>query len=128
MSKRLLDLARCRTETIKVAGETFVVYEPSALQLIEHRQRKLEPEETDEQGKPKPRRLREDATERGLAYLIANCVRDEHGHPAWTEDEAFVIATGRAEVAMPIITAVTEFMGREKKASDPPSDSGTASP
>lgn len=126
MSKRLLELATVRSEKVTIAGETLTVTEPSALQLIERNSRMRAPEELDDQGKPKPRKLLDNAQELGLAYLISVCVKDESGHPSWTEEEALTIATGRNEVALPIINAITGFIGREKKASPIASDSSTA--
>jgi hypothetical protein len=123
VSKRLLELARVRTVTVTVADEVLTVHEPSGLQMIERRSRMYVTEEVD--GK-EVRKLLPDATERGLAYLLSVCVRDASGQPSWNESEAMVVATGRAEVALPVINAVTEFLAHEKKASTPPSDSGTA--
>lgn len=126
MTDRLLELARVRSETLTVAGETLTIIEPSALQLIERRQRMFEPRAENEK-EDAPRRMYPDATERALAYLIAACVRDDTGQPRWNENDAMVIARGRADVAMPIINAVTGFIGREKKDSPPTSASGTDS-
>jgi hypothetical protein len=127
MTDRLLELARVRTETIDVPGERLTIVEPSALQLIERRQRMYEPRAEGE-NEDAPRRMHPNATERSLAYLISVCVKDDTGAPRWNEQDAMVIATGRPEVAMPIITSVTSFIGREKKDSAPMSGSGTGSP
>jgi hypothetical protein len=126
MTDRLLELARVRTETLTVAGEVLTIVEPSALQLIERRQRMYEPRAEGED-EDTPRRMYPDATERALAYLISVCVKDDTGQPRWRESDAMVIARGRADVAMPIINAVTGFIGREKKDSPPTSASGTDS-
>jgi hypothetical protein len=127
MTDRLLELARVRTERIQVKGEWLTVTEPSALQLIERRQRMWEPPAEDAK-EDAPRRMWPDATERALAYLIAVCVKDETGELRWSEDDAMVIATGRADVAMPIINSVTGFLGKEKKDSLQTNASGIDSP
>lgn len=126
----ILEAARLRYDTFTVLGRKFTVRQPSALQLIEHRQRQWETVETgevDDEGVPKTRRkLRADATERGLAYLISVCVLDEHGSQPYTDEQGLMIVNGNPDVSMPFITAVTEVLGGEKKASARTSDSGTA--
>ena len=113
MSKRLLELARVRTITIEVEGEKFIVREPSALELIARRSRMYITHRSDDG--QESHELMPDATERGLAYLIATCVTDVSGSPAWNEQEAYTIATGRQQVALPIINAVSGFLSSEKK-------------
>lgn len=107
MSKRLVELAEVRHQEIEIAGEKITVREPSALQIIEHRAMR-----------------REDAS-KALAYLIRECCVDIEGKPLWTEEEAHIIATGRQEVALPIINAVTGWIASEKKVLPPKSASGT---
>lgn len=107
MSKRLVELAELRQEEIEIAGEKITVREPSALQMIEHRSRRVK-----------------DSGE-ALAYLIHACCVDPDGKPLWTEAEALTLANGRQEVALPLINAITGWLGREKKASPTTSASGT---
>lgn len=109
MSKRILELARVRTETLTIAGDAIIVREPSALENIEYRQRRLK-----------------DMSD-AIAYLISECVTDQEGARSWTFEEAQVIARGRMEVWSPIVAAITGFLTREKKVDSlPPSDSTTA--
>lgn len=116
MSKRLVELAAVRHEEVEIAGEKITVREPSALQMLEHR--RIKNGDPTEKRQPDPGRA--------LAYLIHECCVDTEGKPLWTEDEALVLAMGRQEVALPLINAITGWLGREKKVASPPtSDSGT---
>lgn len=116
MSKRLLELATVREETVDIAGEKIRVREPSALQMLEHRRIRNGDPEQKIAGDPS----------KALAYLIQTCCVDGEGNPLWSESEALTLANGRQEVALPLINAVTGFIGREKKVSPARSDSGTA--
>lgn len=94
----------------------ITVREPSALQMIEHRRiRNGDPAE----------KIEGDAGA-ALAYLVHACCVGPDGKPLWTKDEALTLANGRQEVALPLINAITGWLGREKKASPTTSDSGTA--
>lgn len=116
MSKRLVELATLGEEIVDVAGEKIRVLEPSALQMLEHRRiRNGDPEQKVEGDSGK-----------ALAYLIRTCCVDSEGQPLWNEAEALILANGRQEVALPLINAITGFIGREKKVSPATSDSGTA--
>jgi hypothetical protein len=116
VSKRLVELAAVRSEDVEIAGESVTVREPSALQMIEHRRLRNGDTEQKVDGDPG----------RALAYLIHVCCVDQTGAPLWTEDEALTLANGRQEVALPLINAITGWLGREKKVSPTTSDSGTA--
>lgn len=111
MSKRLLELARPRTEKLEIAGESVLVREPSALEHLEYRTRL--------------NGGRDMAA--GIAYLLSACVVDEKGAPVWTPEEAAEVARGRGEVWEPLVNAITGFVRREKKVPlNPSSDSTTA--
>lgn len=128
MTDSILEAARLNYDTLKVLDREFIVRQPSALQLIEHRSRMWEEVETGEPGgeQKKRRQLRTDATERGLAYLVSVCVLDADGKPAYTEEQCMLIVTGNPDIAFPFINAVTGLVATEKKASAPKSGSGTA--
>lgn len=114
MSRRLVELAAVRHEEVEIAGERIIVREPSALQMLEHRQIK--------NGDPKEGRPGNAG--RALAYLIHECCVDIEGKPLWTIDEALVLANGRQEVALPLINAITGWLSREKKVLPATSASG----
>lgn len=123
MSKRLLELARVRTETVTIAGEDVIVREASALEQIEYRELLNPPLE---KGQKRSRAAEKRDMANAVTYLIETCVLDQQGEPSWTHDEAVVIARGRSQVWEPLVTALTGFMGREKKVDlPPPSDSTT---
>lgn len=120
-SDPILAAAALAYDTLKVLGREFIVRQPSALQLIDHRRRQweeVETDETDSNGQKKKRQqLRSDGTERGLAYLVSVCVLDADGKPAYTEEQALRIVSGNPDVAFPFINAVTGIISTEKKAS-----------
>lgn len=122
----LLELARPRERRVTIRGVTITVREPNGLQLVEKQRRQHEdtvlPDGTVE------RRRRKDADDIGLAYLVSVCALNEQGAPLWSDEDALSIVRGRTEVAFPIIDAVTEFIGQEKKVSRPTSASTTGSP
>lgn len=116
----ILEAAGLAYDTLTVLGREFIVRQPSALQLIAHRAEQWEEVDTGEEknGVPvKRRQMREDATERGLAYLISVCVLRADGKAAYNKAQALKIVSGNPDVAFPFINAVTGIIATEKKAS-----------
>lgn len=105
----LVELARVREEPLTLKGPSgktheLVVIEPSALQNIEYRTRRVK------------------SMEDGIAFLISECVLDAATRtPRWTFAQAKVIAGGRAEVFAPVVNTITGFLTQKKEASSAPS-------
>lgn len=108
MTDPLLELAEVRSDRLTIAGQPVIVREPSALENLEYMSRRVK-DQVD-----------------GIAYLLSCCVVKEDGTPRWTLEQAQVVARGRVEVFTPLILAITAFISREKKVSQPSSDSTTA--
>lgn len=119
--RRIAQLAELRRKTIQLADETVVLVEPTGLIHGEYRDM-----------------LKKGDRRQALARLILVCCEDTDGKPFFDEEEALIIASGRAEVFTPIVAGITAFFQTEKKlppltpiaasSSDSPSPSDAPTP
>jgi hypothetical protein len=103
---KILELAQTKTADLNVAGTDFKVHEPSMLEMNTFRDANDEKEGG--------------SRAKGHAYLIQNFIRNPDGTPAFSEQEAFIIATGSPRVAGVFIKAVMQWVPdvEEKKGKD----------
>lgn len=97
--QKLSDLAELRKEIIQVGGHTIIVNEPSALDYIDYRDLLGDKKNG---GRPE-----------ALAALIALSCHNEDGTKTFTLEEAKKIILGSGRVALPILKAVTNWLGDE---------------
>lgn len=131
MTRRLLELAVVGQVAITLADEALVVVEPSGMQSMEYRKRRAGIKANAKLG------LEEQAGDIaiGMAYLFRECVFHNvgtkdvpvRGEPAFTEEEALLVARGRDEVALPLTLALFSFAPEKKVNSAPKNSSGTDS-
>lgn len=100
VSERLKQKAAVRTKEVRIDGELFVVREVGAVAFADY-----------------GNLIKTDKV-KATARLLAECVLDEQGNSALSDDDALEVAKS-ARVTMPLVSAIMELSGfgdNEKKA------------